>query len=145
MNHFAASMFHGLPAILKFRIFPFQPWLTSFLFKICMQDVSKKKTSGSNGIPVEKSTRSKSKAKLKGAFSLVEQNNNTFKSKGKHLERTNSKTLLVFLFEKDSTSIHLTVSSGVSGPHMPKRYQRKDLSWRSKVTNNLFICLHFLV
>ncbi|KAG2614638.1 hypothetical protein PVAP13_3NG228652 [Panicum virgatum] len=98
-----------------------------------LKDVSKK-NSGSNGIPVEKSTRSKSKAKLKGAFSLVELNNNTFKSKGKHLERTNSKTLLVFLFEKDSTSIHLTVSSGVSGPHMPKRYQRKDLSWRSKDT-----------
>jgi alpha-1,4-galacturonosyltransferase len=110
-----------------------------------MQDVSKKKTSGSNGIPVEKSTRSKSKAKLKGTFSLVELNNDTFVSKGKHLERTNSKSLLVVLLEKHNTSIHLTVSSGVSGPHMLKRYQRKDMSGRLKVTNNLFIYLHFLV
>jgi len=56
-----------------------------------MQDVSKKKTSGSNGILVEKSTRSKSKAKLKGAFSLVELNNDTFESIGKYLEHTNNK------------------------------------------------------
>ncbi|RLM58375.1 putative galacturonosyltransferase 7 [Panicum miliaceum] len=66
-----------------------------------LKDVSKKKTSGSNGIPVEKSTRSKSKAKLKGTFSLVELNNDTFVSKG---------------------------------PHMLKRYQRKDMSGRLKDT-----------
>jgi alpha-1,4-galacturonosyltransferase len=59
---------------------------------MCTQDVSKK-VSGSNGIPAERSTRSKSnkdhaiksKAKLKGAFSLIGLNNDTFKSKGKAL------------------------------------------------------------
>jgi alpha-1,4-galacturonosyltransferase len=47
--------------------------------------------SGSNGISAERSTRSKSnkdlaiksKAKLKGAFSLTGLNNDTFESKGK--------------------------------------------------------------
>ncbi|CAL5098545.1 unnamed protein product [Urochloa decumbens] len=73
-----------------------------------LKDVSKKKTSGSNGISAEMSHRSKfknlaikSKAKVKGTFSLVELNNDTFKS---------------------------------NGPHMWNRYQRKDLSWRSKDT-----------
>ncbi|XP_066356100.1 probable galacturonosyltransferase 7 isoform X2 [Miscanthus floridulus] len=54
-----------------------------------LKDVSKK-VSGSNGISAERSTRSKStkdhaiksKAKFKGAFSLIELNNDTFKSKG---------------------------------------------------------------
>ncbi|CAN6362110.1 unnamed protein product [Urochloa humidicola] len=73
-----------------------------------LKDVSKKKTSGSKRIPAEMSNRPKfknlaikSKAKVKGAFSLVELNNDTFKS---------------------------------NGPHMPKRYQTKDMSWRSKDT-----------
>ncbi|CAL4989869.1 unnamed protein product [Urochloa decumbens] len=73
-----------------------------------LKDVSKKKTSGSNGISAEMSLRSKfkklaikPKAKVKGTFSLVELNNDTFKS---------------------------------NGPHMSNRYQRKDLSWRSKDT-----------
>ncbi|XP_066359321.1 probable galacturonosyltransferase 7 isoform X2 [Miscanthus floridulus] len=73
-----------------------------------LKDVSKK-VSGSNGIPAERSTRSKSnkdhaiksKAKLKGAFSLIGLNNDTFKSKG---------------------------------PRASKRYKLKDLSWRSKDT-----------
>ncbi|CAO2145417.1 unnamed protein product [Urochloa humidicola] len=66
------------------------------------------KTPGSNGILAEISRKSnfknlaiKSKAKLKGAFSLVEPKNDTYKSNELHL---------------------------------PKRYQRKDLSWRSKDT-----------
>ncbi|CAN6330236.1 unnamed protein product [Urochloa humidicola] len=69
------------------------------------KDVSKNKTSGSNGISAEISRKTKfknlaikSKAKLKGTFSLVEPKNDTFKSNELHL---------------------------------PKRYQRKDLSWRS--------------
>ncbi|CAL4904486.1 unnamed protein product [Urochloa decumbens] len=73
-----------------------------------LKDVSKKKTSRSNGISAEMSRRSmfnnlviKSKAKVKGTFSLVELNNDTSKS---------------------------------NGPHMLNRYQRKDLSWRSKDT-----------
>ena len=55
--------------------------------------------------------------------------------------RYKEQKLLVVLFEKHSTGIHLTESTGVSGPHMLKRYQRKDLSGR--VTNKLFIVLHF--
>ena len=59
--------------------------------------------SGSNGIPAERSTRSKSnkdhaiksKAKLKDAFSLIGLNNDTLKSKGKRSESTNSETLVV--------------------------------------------------
>ncbi|KAG8050754.1 hypothetical protein GUJ93_ZPchr0009g1286 [Zizania palustris] len=70
-----------------------------------LKDVSKKKVSGFNGIPGEKSSRSKSKnlsakskEKLKGAFSLVQLKNETSKNKGLHTHR---------------------------------RYQLKDLSWRS--------------
>lgn len=71
-----------------------------------LKDVSKK-VSGSDGVSAERSTRSrfrqdhaaKSKAKLKGAFSLLGLNNDTFK-----------------------------------GPRTSKRFQLKDLSWRSKDT-----------
>uniref|UniRef100_A0A0A8XWV3 Uncharacterized protein n=1 Tax=Arundo donax TaxID=35708 RepID=A0A0A8XWV3_ARUDO len=72
-----------------------------------LKDVSKRKTSGYNGISAKESSRSKSKnlavkskAKLKGAFSLINLKNDTYSS---------------------------------SGPHTPKRYQLKDLPWRSKV------------
>ncbi|XP_062183450.1 probable galacturonosyltransferase 7 [Phragmites australis] len=73
-----------------------------------LKDVSRKKTSGSNRISAEKSSRSmpknlavKSKAKFKGAFSLLDLKNDTFRN---------------------------------NGPHTPKRYQLKDLSWRLKDT-----------
>ncbi|KAJ1264625.1 hypothetical protein BS78_08G014000 [Paspalum vaginatum] len=56
--------------------------------KLLLKDVSKK-VSGSNGISAVRSTRSKSKnlaikskAKLKGTFSLITLNNDTFKSNG---------------------------------------------------------------
>ncbi|KAL6641995.1 hypothetical protein ACP70R_020176 [Stipagrostis hirtigluma subsp. patula] len=74
-----------------------------------LKDVSKKKTSGSNGIKADKLSRSKSKnldvkskAKLKGIFSLTDLQNDTFRS---------------------------------NGPHRYKRYQLKDLSSRSLDTN----------
>ncbi|XP_072151679.1 probable galacturonosyltransferase 7 isoform X2 [Setaria viridis] len=80
-------------------------WPFPFFLKQ-FEDVSKKASSGSNGISAEMSPRSKSKnhaikskAKLKGVLYLVKLNNDTFKS---------------------------------NGPDMLKRYQRKDLSWRSK-------------
>uniref|UniRef100_A0A804MI62 Uncharacterized protein n=1 Tax=Zea mays TaxID=4577 RepID=A0A804MI62_MAIZE len=71
-----------------------------------IKDVSKK-VSGSDGVSAKRSTRSrfsqdhaaKSKAKLKGAFSLLGLNNDTFK-----------------------------------GPRTSKRFQLKDMSWRSKDT-----------
>ncbi|KAF8652492.1 hypothetical protein HU200_062827 [Digitaria exilis] len=78
-----------------------------------LKDVSKKKTSRSNGVSPGKPSREKSKnlavkskAKLKGFFSLIDLNNDTF---------------------------------NVPGLHTPKKYKRKDLSWRSGVTNSLFI------
>ncbi|KAL6597461.1 hypothetical protein ACP70R_046901 [Stipagrostis hirtigluma subsp. patula] len=74
-----------------------------------LKDVSKKKTSGSNGISADKPSRSKSKnlvvkskAKLKGVSSLTDLKNDTFRS---------------------------------NGPHRYKRYQLKDLSGRSLDTN----------
>ncbi|KAF8706406.1 hypothetical protein HU200_030671 [Digitaria exilis] len=68
-----------------------------------LKDVSKKKTSRSNGVSPGKPSREKSKnlavkskAKLKGFFSLIDLNNDTF-----------------------------------NGLHTPKKYKWKDLSWRS--------------
>uniref|UniRef100_A0ACD5XYJ3 Uncharacterized protein n=1 Tax=Avena sativa TaxID=4498 RepID=A0ACD5XYJ3_AVESA len=73
-----------------------------------LKDVSKMMTSGSNRIPGERSSRSKSrnlaaksKPETKGAFSSVELKNNTAKRRGSHTQR---------------------------------RYQLKDLSWRSMDT-----------
>ena len=50
---------------------------------------------GANTVESNKDHAIKSKAKFKGAFSLIELNNDTFKSKGKRSESTNSETLIV--------------------------------------------------
>ena len=116
----------------------FQSWLTSSLFWLCIQDVSKK-VSGSNGISAERSTRSKStkdhaiksKAKLKGAFSLIGLNNDTFKSKGKRSESTNSETLIV------SILLYSVMFQDLVRP--------KGINWRTCQNCNLLFFLHFRI
>ncbi|XP_052138343.1 probable galacturonosyltransferase 7 isoform X1 [Oryza glaberrima] len=80
-----------------------------------LKDISRKKIPGSDGILGEKSgsrsksknVSTKSKEKLKGVFSLVQLKNETRKNK---------------------------VSNVISELHTQRRYQLKDLSWRSKDT-----------